>query len=65
MARYRIYVLDDEDRVAAELEQGFPSEGAALICAEVARIGSYAVEVWRGDLLVRRLGGPLTLDFAT
>ena len=65
MGRYRIYVLDAEDRVAAELEQGFPSERAALVCAEVARIGQYAAEVWRGERLVRRLGGPLTLDFAT
>jgi hypothetical protein len=64
MPRYRIYLLDQEDRVAAELEERFPSDGAALVCAEIARIGQYAAEVWKGERLVRRLGGALKLDFA-
>jgi hypothetical protein len=65
MARYRIYLLDGEDKIAGELEAPFVSDAAALVCAEVARIGQYAAEVWTGARLVERLGGVLKLDFAT
>jgi hypothetical protein len=61
MASYRIYVLDPDDRIAAELEEPFPSDWAAIRCAEVAKIGQYAAEVWRGRHLVRRIGGALNL----
>ena len=64
MNRYRIYLLDQEDRVAAELDEPFPTERAALVCAEIARIGQYAAEVWKGEHLIHRLGGALNLDFA-
>ena len=64
MSRYRIYLLDTKDRVAAELEEGFASDGAALVCAEIARIGQYAAEVWKGERLIGRLGGALKLDWA-
>ncbi|HEY8572162.1 hypothetical protein [Phenylobacterium sp.] len=65
MSCYRIYVLDQKDRIAAELEEPFASDRAALVCAEVARIGQYAAEVWKGEQLVGRLGGVLPLEFAT
>jgi hypothetical protein len=63
MSRYRIYLLDTKDRVAAELEEGFANDRAALVCAEIARIGQYAAEVWKGERLIGRLGGALKLDF--
>lgn len=64
MARYRIYVLDAKDRIAAQLEELFASDRAALVCADVARFGQYAAEVWTGGRLVGRLGGALKLEFA-
>lgn len=64
MSRYRIYLLDGEDRIAAELEERFASERAAVVCAEMARSGQYAAEVWTGERLVERLGGGLKLAWA-
>ena len=64
MARYRIYVLDAKDRIAAQLEELFASDRAALTCADIARLGQYAAEVWAGERLVGRLGGALELEWA-
>jgi hypothetical protein len=62
MSRYRIYVLDQLERIAASLEEVFEGDSAALKCARLAAVGQYAAEVWNGERLVARLGGQLRLD---
>jgi hypothetical protein len=62
MSRYRIYVLDRLERIAASLEEAFEGDQQALKCARIASIGQYAAEVWHGPRLVARLGGQLQLD---
>ncbi|MCR5877085.1 hypothetical protein [Phenylobacterium sp. J367] len=62
MTDYRIYVLNQDERVAAELEQAFCNDNAALEKAEDAYAGHYAAEVYDGDRLVARLGAPFDLD---
>ena len=61
MNRYRIYVLNRQDRVADKLEDAFPSDRAALEAAEDVCAGAYAAEVWDGERLVARLGGELRI----
>ena len=61
MHRYRIYVLNLQDRIARTLEDCLPSDRDALEIAENARAGQYAAEVWDGERLVGRLGGVLLL----
>jgi hypothetical protein len=56
MARYRIYVLDGEDRVAALFEQEIDDDVAAGLAAEALRGDHPAAEVWRGADLVTRTG---------
>ena len=62
MSRYRIYVLDIQERIAASAEEAFANDGAALQCAWIAAVGQYAAEVWKGERLIARLGGVLKLD---
>lgn len=57
MNHYRIYVLNPQERVSEKFEDAFPSDRAALECAEDVRGGAYAAEVWDGERLVARLGG--------
>jgi hypothetical protein len=54
---YRLYVLDQQDRIEDAIENEFADDGAAVAEAEAARNGEYAVEVWMGERLVARLGG--------
>jgi hypothetical protein len=61
MNRYRIYVLNRQDRVAEKFEDAFPSDRAALEAAEDVSAGAYAAEVWDGERLVARLGGELRI----
>lgn len=61
MRRYRIYVLNPQDRVALSSEREFACDNDALAHAERNRDGYYAVEVWRGPQLVGRLGGEFSL----
>jgi hypothetical protein len=62
MSRYRIYILDRLERIAASLEEAFEGDQQAVKCAKVASVGQYAAEVWNGPRLVARLGGQLQLD---
>ncbi|WP_374472777.1 hypothetical protein [Phenylobacterium sp.] len=62
MNEYRIYVLSHDERVTAELEALFANDNAALQRAEDAYAGQYAAEVYDGERLVARLGGPFRLD---
>jgi hypothetical protein len=61
MTNYRIYVLDQRDRIAAKIEDLFATDAEALNRAETARAQQYAAEVWNGERLVGRLGGVLAL----
>ena len=56
MARYRIYVLDSDDRIAVVVEREIESDAAATRAAEALRGDSSAAEVWRGADLVARTG---------
>ena len=62
MIGYRIYVLNRDEQVAAELEAQFANDNAALETAEDAYAGHYAAEVYEGERLVGRLGEPFKLD---
>ena len=62
MTDYRIYVLHRDERVAAELAASLANDNAALEHAEDAYAGHYAAEVYDGDRLVARIGGPFKLD---
>jgi hypothetical protein len=57
MGFYRLYVLDQQDRIEDAIEDEFADDCAALAQAAVARKNEYAVEVWTGERLVARLGG--------
>jgi hypothetical protein len=61
MHKYRIYILNLQDRIAEILEDSFTSERHALERADHLRGGHYAAEVWTGERLVARLGGVLQL----
>ncbi|HEY8616436.1 hypothetical protein [Phenylobacterium sp.] len=61
MTEYRIYVLSHDERVAAEVAARFANDNAALELAEDAYAGHYAAEVYEGERLVARLGGPFLL----
>jgi hypothetical protein len=56
MSIYRLYVLDDLDRIEDATEQDFADDGAALAEAAMALRDEHAVEVWLGQRLVARLG---------
>lgn len=62
MIEYRIYVLSGDERIAQALEDRFDNDNAALERAEDAYAGHYAAEVYDGERLVARLGGPFKLD---
>jgi hypothetical protein len=62
MNAYRIYVLNRDERIAAAVEAIFANDNAALQTAEDAYMGHYAAEVYDGERLVARLGGPFKLD---
>ena len=61
MSRYRIYVLNAQERIARSWEVDCLADGDALVRAETARAGHYAAEVWTGGRLVERLGGEFSL----
>jgi 1,2-phenylacetyl-CoA epoxidase PaaB subunit len=51
---YRLYLLDDEDRInAASLEIHAPDDEAAIQAAQDALDRAHAVEIWSGK---RRVG---------
>jgi hypothetical protein len=56
MSIYRLYVLNDVERVENSLEEEFPDDAAALDRAAASLCGEKAVEVWAGERLVARLG---------
>lgn len=56
MSIYRLYVLDDLDRIEGATEHEFPDDGAALAEAATVLRDEHAVEVWVGQRLVARLG---------
>jgi hypothetical protein len=62
MTQYRIYVLNDEDRIAQALMDRFVNDNEALEHAEDVYAGQYAAEVWEGERLVGRIGGELQID---
>jgi hypothetical protein len=62
MTEYRIYVLNRDEQVTRELSTTVAQDTAALQRAEDAYAGEYAAEVYEGERLVARLGGPLLLD---
>lgn len=62
MIEYRIYVLSGDERIAQALEDRFANDNEALERAEDAYAGHYAAEVYDGERLVARLGGPFKLD---
>lgn len=61
MMKYRLYVLNSQERVADTRERAFVDDREALAAAEAARRDAYAVEVWAGERLVGRLGGEFLL----
>jgi hypothetical protein len=61
MTEYRIYVLNREEQVARQMSAQFPRDVEALQQAEDAYAGQYAAEVYEGERLVARLGGPFLL----
>jgi hypothetical protein len=56
MKSYRLYLLNQEDRVTDALEVLFENDDEALAKARKAGQQHYAVEVWNGGRLVGRLG---------
>lgn len=64
MTPYRLYALTGQDRVARACEAAFRDDRGALKAARILGRGCYAVEVWRAEQLVARLGGELVLDLA-
>lgn len=56
MARYRIYVLDSDDRVASLVEREMDNDADAMSAAEAMRGESSAAEVWLGPDLITRTG---------
>ncbi|HVI33696.1 hypothetical protein [Phenylobacterium sp.] len=62
MIEYRIYVLSGDERIAQALEDRFANDNEALERAEDVYAGHYAAEVYDGERLVARLGGPFKLD---
>ena len=60
MARYRIYVLDSDDRVANLVEREMEDDAAAMNAAELLRGDFSAAEVWREGDLVTRTGASFT-----
>jgi 1,2-phenylacetyl-CoA epoxidase PaaB subunit len=51
---YRLYLLDDEDRInAASLEIHAPNDETAIQAAQDVLGGAHAVEIWSGR---RRVG---------
>lgn len=57
MNTYRLYVLNEVERVENAVEGQFPDDEAAIATAAAALGGGDgAVEVWRGERLVARLG---------
>jgi hypothetical protein len=56
MSIYRLYVLDDLDRIEDASEQDFPDDVAAIAEASTVLREEHAVEVWLGQRLVARLG---------
>lgn len=61
MMKYRLYILNSQERVADARERAFVNDREALAAAEAARQNNYAVEVWAGERLVGRLGGEFLL----
>jgi hypothetical protein len=61
MTEYRIYVLNQDDAVAAELAARLANDNQALEHAEDVYAGHYAAEIYDGERLVARLGGPFKL----
>jgi len=59
---YRLYVLDDDDRIEDAFEKGFADDATALAQAEAVLREEYAVEVWTGGRLVGRLGGEFHVE---
>jgi hypothetical protein len=59
--RYRIYVLTPQERISDAQEGDFPDDQAALSAAATLRGDRFAVEVWRGESLIDRLGGEFRL----
>jgi hypothetical protein len=56
MSIYRLYVLDEIERIENSLEEEFPDDAAALARGTAALDAEKAVEVWIGERLVARLG---------
>lgn len=62
MTAYRLYALTGQDHVARTCEAAFADDHRAVQAAKALGRGCYAVEIWRGELLVARLGGELVLE---
>ncbi len=61
MNSYRLYVLSPQERISNACEAQFPDDQAALAQADELRKDAYAVEVWKGERLIGRLGGEFRL----
>ncbi|HPA40021.1 MAG TPA: hypothetical protein PLV04_14830 [Phenylobacterium sp.] len=61
MNRYRIYVLNPQERISDAQEGEYPDDQAALTAAADLCGDRFAVEVWSGERLVDRLGGEFRL----
>ena len=61
MMKYRLYLLNSQERVDDTRERAYPDDREALAAAEAERKDAYAVEVWTGQRLVGRLGGEFLL----
>lgn len=56
MSIYRLYVLDDGERIETSREEDYPDDASALDEAVLSLDVDKAVEVWNGRRLVARLG---------
>lgn len=61
MNSYRIYLLNEQERIAEASEARHADDSSALSEAEGLRGDHHAAEVWEGSRLVGRVGGEFSL----
>lgn len=62
MNSYRLYLLNQQERIAEALVREHASDEDALASAISAQADHHAVEVWDGARLVGRIGGEFSLQ---
>lgn len=62
MTAYRLYLVDPQETVAGSREAEFVSDLEAMAEAGLLSGDAYAVEVWRDEHLVARLGGEFQIS---